>query len=41
MDIEMMQRAEDNFNDTTINSFWEEKIIAKMTNPIGELASKV
>lgn len=36
-----MQRAEENFKDTTINSFREKEMTAKMTNPIGGLENKV
>lgn len=35
-----MQETEENFKDTIINSFSEEKIIAKMTNPTGGLENK-
>lgn len=36
-----MQRAEENFKDTIINSFREEEMIAKMTNAIGGLENKI
>lgn len=37
---ETMQETEENFKDTIINSFSEEKIIAKMTNPTEGLENK-
>lgn len=38
---ETMQKTEENFKDTTVNEFREEKMMAKMTNPIGGLENKV